>query len=150
MSDGIWIGVALLGGFGAIARFLLDGLASQSFGRSLPFGTFVINITGSFLLGLLTGLGAFRRRACCLRAPPRSAPTRPSRRGCLRLIAWARTAQVGPGVGNVVISVVLGVGAAAARPGDRSARVNEDCLKLTTYFGERDRTADAPARRRAA
>src|SRR5262249_47264288 len=29
-----------------------------------------------------------------------------------------------------------------ARPSPRKASVNEDCLKLTTYFGERHRTAE--------
>lgn len=46
----------MLGGVGAIARFLLDGLLSTAVGRTLPLGTFAVNLTGAFLLGLCTGL----------------------------------------------------------------------------------------------
>ncbi|MGH2836024.1 MAG: fluoride efflux transporter CrcB [Solirubrobacteraceae bacterium] len=56
MSVWAWIGVAVGGGLGAVARFLLDGWIGSRFGRELPLGTFAINITGSVLLGLLDGL----------------------------------------------------------------------------------------------
>jgi fluoride exporter len=43
-----------LGGFaGAIARYVVDGWVSQRNGTAFPAGTLVINLTGSFLLGLL-------------------------------------------------------------------------------------------------
>ena len=51
-----WIGVALLGGAGAVARFLVDTLVASGFGRTFPLGTLTINVSGSFLLGLLAGL----------------------------------------------------------------------------------------------
>jgi CrcB protein len=51
-----WIGVALLGGAGAVARFLVDGLVDAVLGRSFPLGTLAVNVSGSFLLGLLAGL----------------------------------------------------------------------------------------------
>jgi CrcB protein len=51
-----WIGVAVVGGLGAVARFLLDGWVGVRFGRELPLGTFAINVSGAFLLGLLDGL----------------------------------------------------------------------------------------------
>ena len=44
-----WVG---LGGFlGANARYLLGGYISERWGAIFPYGTFVINITGSFILG---------------------------------------------------------------------------------------------------
>jgi fluoride exporter len=49
-----WVAVAVLGGFAAIARFLLDGLISRRYSE-LPLGTFVINVSGSFILGVLAG-----------------------------------------------------------------------------------------------
>lgn len=51
-----WLAVAAVGGCGAVARFLLDGFVGGRVGKSLPYGTFTINISGAFLLGLLDGL----------------------------------------------------------------------------------------------
>lgn len=46
-----------IGGFaGAIARYLVDARISTWTGGSLPWGTFVINVSGSFLLGVLFAL----------------------------------------------------------------------------------------------
>lgn len=56
MSVWAWIGVAVVGGLGAVARFLIDGWVEVRFGRELPLGTFAINLSGAFLLGLLDGL----------------------------------------------------------------------------------------------
>ena len=57
MSDvALWAGVAVLGGVGAIARVVLDATVAARAGRALPLGTFAVNITGAFLLGLLAGL----------------------------------------------------------------------------------------------
>jgi CrcB protein len=52
----VWIGVALLGGVGALARFALDGVVSERFGGAFPWGTLVVNLSGAFALGLLVGL----------------------------------------------------------------------------------------------
>ena len=57
MSAGTWLGVALLGGCGALARFLLDGAVQRRAGGTFPVGTFAVNGLGCLCLGLLTGLG---------------------------------------------------------------------------------------------
>lgn len=50
-----------LGGFaGAIARYLVDGIVADRTGGSFPWGTLVINASGSFALGLLFALTADR------------------------------------------------------------------------------------------
>jgi CrcB protein len=50
------VAVALAGGLGAVARLVLDGVLKARVRVSFPLGTTVINVTGSFLLGLVTGL----------------------------------------------------------------------------------------------
>jgi fluoride exporter len=50
-----------IGGFlGAIARFWLGGYISGRVGTRFPLGTFVINMTGSFLIGFIITLLAER------------------------------------------------------------------------------------------
>jgi CrcB protein len=50
------VAVAAAGGAGAVARLVLDGLVRSWTRIPYPLGTTVINVTGSFLLGLVTGL----------------------------------------------------------------------------------------------
>ncbi len=57
MSALLWVGVAVLGGLGALARFGLDGLVASRAGRQFPLGTLTVNLSGALLLGLLAGLG---------------------------------------------------------------------------------------------
>ena len=52
----VWVGVFGCGGVGAVLRFLVDGAVTRRFGRSFPIGTFVVNVSGSFVLGLLDGI----------------------------------------------------------------------------------------------
>jgi CrcB protein len=49
----VWVAVALLGGLGALARFLLDAAVSERVGRELPLGTMAVNISGAFALGVV-------------------------------------------------------------------------------------------------
>lgn len=58
MSAPVWCAVALLGGFGAVARVLVATSVSVRLPSVFPLGTFVVNISGAFLLGLIAGLGA--------------------------------------------------------------------------------------------
>ncbi len=55
MSLLVVLGIGLLGGAGAVARFLLDGRVSENVGREFPYGTLAVNILGSFLLGVFVG-----------------------------------------------------------------------------------------------
>lgn len=48
--------VLIVGGVGTAARFYLDKFVTARAGGSFPSGTFVVNISGAVVLGLLTGL----------------------------------------------------------------------------------------------
>ncbi|MEO8423203.1 MAG: fluoride efflux transporter CrcB [Actinomycetota bacterium] len=47
------VGIGLAGAVGALSRYGLEGLISHRLPGSFPSGTFVINVTGSFVLGFL-------------------------------------------------------------------------------------------------
>src|SRR5699024_8940654 len=49
---------ALAGGLGAGARYVIDTLVKRRTASRTPWGTIVINVSGSLVLGLLTGLAA--------------------------------------------------------------------------------------------
>ena len=54
----LWVG---LGGFlGANARYLLSGVIAERWGAIFPWGTFVINVTGCFILGVFGAFAAER------------------------------------------------------------------------------------------
>ena len=58
MMNALVIGI---GGFvGAVSRYGIAVWIGQRWGRSFPLGTFVINVSGSFLIGLLMTLMADR------------------------------------------------------------------------------------------
>jgi CrcB protein len=52
--------VAIGGILGANARFLLSNWAAKRYGTRFPIGTFIINLSGSFALGVITTLIAER------------------------------------------------------------------------------------------
>ena len=56
MTALVWIGVALLGGAGAVLRFRLDARVQRRADGEFPFGTTVVNLGGAFCLGLARGL----------------------------------------------------------------------------------------------
>ena len=51
----IWVGIALLGGAGALARWWLDGRISAHVHHGFPSGILVVNLTGAFVLGIVAG-----------------------------------------------------------------------------------------------
>jgi fluoride exporter len=56
MTPLLFVLLALAGGVGASARFVLDGAIKSISRTTYPVGTTVINLSGSLLLGFLTGL----------------------------------------------------------------------------------------------
>lgn len=56
MTPLLFLVVALAGGLGATLRLVLDGLVQARVHTTLPLGTLLINVVGSLVLGLVTGL----------------------------------------------------------------------------------------------
>jgi fluoride exporter len=52
--------IAAAGALGAASRHLLESLVNRHWGDVFPWGTFVVNVSGSFALGALVGLFAHR------------------------------------------------------------------------------------------
>ena len=59
MTPAVWAGLVVAGAVGAPARYLLDGLVDDRTLGAFPWGTLVVNVSGSFLLGLLTGAALY-------------------------------------------------------------------------------------------
>ena len=58
MSPWLVLTVAVSGGIGAGLRYALDRLLTPASGARFPLGILVVNVSGSFALGVLTGLGS--------------------------------------------------------------------------------------------
>jgi CrcB protein len=52
--------VALGGGIGSAARYLVGGWFASRFGPVFPYGTFFINVTGSFIIGFFLAFAGDR------------------------------------------------------------------------------------------
>jgi fluoride exporter len=53
---GAWIAVAVGGALGSVARFWLAGAMTALTGPRFPWGTLLINVLGSFVIGLVAGI----------------------------------------------------------------------------------------------
>ena len=47
------------GAVGTLARYYLSGFVNNLMGISFPFGTFIVNMSGSFLIGFLWGVSDY-------------------------------------------------------------------------------------------
>ncbi|PJJ65068.1 fluoride efflux transporter CrcB [Compostimonas suwonensis] len=56
MTPLLFLAIAVAGGIGSVARLLVDGVVRSRLSGGFPLGTMVINLSGSLLLGFLTGL----------------------------------------------------------------------------------------------
>ncbi|PRB17349.1 CrcB family protein [Microbacterium sp. MYb62] len=53
MSPLLFVGAALAGGVGAVLRYLVDLGIARLAGRRFPWGILLVNLTGSFALGVV-------------------------------------------------------------------------------------------------
>jgi CrcB protein len=112
MSWAVWLGVAVLGGCGALARFGLTLLVADRLHPHLPVGTLAVNISGSFLLGLLAGAAVEGDARLLLGAGALGSYTTFS----TWMVETQRIEEAGTrriAVVNIALSIVLGLAAAA-------------------------------------
>ena len=111
----LWVGVALLGGAGSVLRLLVDERITRRVAPSarFPLGIFVVNVTGSFVAGLLAG-AALSPDASLLAATAFVGAYTTFSTWMLDTIAAASARAVGVAAANVGLSLVAGLAAAAA------------------------------------
>lgn len=112
MSATLWIAVAVLGGAGAVARFLVDGLISTTIGQEIPYGTFVINISGAFLLGVLSG-AALSGSASLLSETAALGSYTTFSTWLLETHRLREEGEFIQAIGNTLVSLLVGLGAVA-------------------------------------
>ncbi|HKE74853.1 MAG TPA: fluoride efflux transporter CrcB [Acidimicrobiales bacterium] len=59
MSPAAWLAFVVASAVGAPVRYLVDAAIGDRARGAFPWGTFVVNVTGSLLLGFLTGLALY-------------------------------------------------------------------------------------------
>ncbi|HKD20770.1 MAG TPA: fluoride efflux transporter CrcB [Rhizomicrobium sp.] len=52
----LYLAVAVGGALGTMGRYFLSGLVANTFGGTFPWGTLIINVTGSFVIGFFAAL----------------------------------------------------------------------------------------------
>ena len=52
----LYVWVAIGGALGSVARFWCSGLVAQTVGGTFPWGTMLVNVVGSFVIGLVATL----------------------------------------------------------------------------------------------
>ena len=128
--------VLVCGGGAAIARFLADGAIESRRRDPFPWGTLVVNLGGTFVLGLLVGLSASHRTMELIGTATIGSYTTFST-WMLETHRPQRTAR--PGSRGSTSPPDSRSGSRRPLGGDRESAVSEPGIKLTTYFGERER-----------
>jgi len=108
--------VTLAAGLGAVARYTVDNAVQHRWRSAFPRGTVVVNISGSFLLGLVTGLTAhhgFSTSAGTVIGAGFAGGYTTLSTWAWETVVLAETGAVGAGVVNVLGSLALGLAAAA-------------------------------------
>jgi CrcB protein len=113
MSAAVWIAVAGLGAVGSIARFAVYALLRAGSLRALPLATLAVNTSGSLVLGLLSGL-AVHGTALVLAGTATLGSYTTFSTWMLESYGLAEDVAVRAAIINVALSLIIGLGAAAA------------------------------------
>jgi CrcB protein len=54
----LYLAVALGGALGTLGRYAISGLIANAFGETFPWGTLMVNVSGSFVIGFFATLTA--------------------------------------------------------------------------------------------
>lgn len=108
----LWLAVGVLGGLGAIARFVIDARISANSGAQFPLGTLLVNLSGALVLGVMVGL-ALSDDAYLLTATAVIGSYTTFSTWMLESHRLAEDGRRWLLAANVVLSLLLGVGAAA-------------------------------------
>ena len=111
MTLAVWAGVIVLGGAGAVLRFVVDRAVARFVSRPFPYGTLTVNLTGAVLLGLLSGL-TLSHQVSLLAGTAFVGSYTTFSTWMFETQRLGEERQVWPAVANLAVSVVLGVGAA--------------------------------------
>ena len=52
----MYLAIAVGGAIGTLARYYLSGVVANAFGQTFPWGTLIVNISGSFVIGIFAAL----------------------------------------------------------------------------------------------
>ncbi len=113
MSVGLWFGVAVIGGLGAVARLLIEHGVRRQLAMAFPIGTVTVNVTGAFALGLVSGLGLSHGLTTLIGTGFLGAYTTFSG-WMLETRSLAEDRQWRAAAANIAVSLALGLVAAAA------------------------------------
>jgi CrcB protein len=111
MTVAVWAGVLVMGGVGAVLRFLVDRTVSARTGGAFPYGTFVVNVSGALLLGFLSSLALTPHLALLISTAFVGSYTTFST-WMLETQRLGEERQTWPAVANIGISLVGGIAAA--------------------------------------
>jgi CrcB protein len=111
MTVAVWSGVVLLGGVGAVLRFVVDRTVAARLARRFPFGTLAVNLSGAMVLGLLSGL-ALSPDAALLAGTALVGSYTTFSTWMFETQRLGEERQVWPAVANILVSVALGLAAA--------------------------------------
>jgi len=104
---------------GGTARYFVSGAVARRLGETFPWGTMIVNVTGAFLIGIFGALATHGGSLFASSNPWLFTVT--GFLGCyttvssfsLQTLALARDGEAALAIGNVVLSVLLCLGAVA-------------------------------------